>query len=131
MKQQEIIKQVELLIEHYSLANTCRRHDQVFPRYYLMNFLRENTNMNLYAISCLFKKRDHSLVIHAINQHKNYRNDPTYKFHTENVHLRLNNIKPEVTKAEESNIISEVMRCTNYYEMKKLQNKLVNMQPKH
>ena len=129
MKQDDIIKKVELLIEHYSLANTSRRHDQVYPRYYLMNFLRDNTKLNLYDISCLFKKYDHSIVIHGIKQHKNYRNDDVYRFHTENVHLRLNNIKPEVSEVEESNIISEVMRCTNYYEMKKLQNKLVNMQP--
>jgi len=46
---------------------SCRRHDQLYPRYYLINFLSKKTKLSLTAIGKIFEK-DHTTVIHAINQ---------------------------------------------------------------
>jgi len=124
----QTIDKVNELIEYYDLTTRQQTRDIVYKRYFLYNYLRDNTGLTLHTIADMFKRKGnqrHANILNGIGQHKNFQNDDCYKYHTR--HLR-EALKEEVviTKAEERTVIEEVLLCKNYWEMVKLQNKYRN-----
>lgn len=66
MKRQFIIS----LIAKYDLANTRRKEEEVYKRYYIY-YMLSRIGMGSSAIAREFKK-DHASVIHGIKQHKKW-----------------------------------------------------------
>ena len=124
------IDKVKELIHKYKLDTKSKEQEKFMPRYYLMNFLRENTGLSLRGIGVLFNKEEkfaHCATIHAVRQHKALTacNDKVYKLYTENVRSAMSDtILRSKTEKHESSIVKEVLLCANYYEMVKLQNKI-------
>lgn len=129
----EIIDRVDEIIEHYSLKTNTKKQEFVYRRFYLMNFLRINTFLSLSEIAEKFGKMtrygigDHSTVIHGIRKHKLLTNDKVYKFHTEAVHNKLLGITPVFSELDKQKLINSVLNCDNFWQMKKLQLQLLEI----
>ena len=131
MTQEDILNKVNSLIVVYDLKKRSRKIDYTYPRFYLMNYLRQNTNLSLAKIALLFDIKtkkglgDHSVIIYGVKIHHLLRKDKNYQLATEVLKSELEEVTPSLTILDEKKIIEEVLACTSYWQMRKLQNKLV------
>lgn len=62
-------QQVQTYIDVSGIDLKSRKREQIYRRYYLINFLKEKTDLSLNAIGDIFKK-DHSSIVHSIRAAK-------------------------------------------------------------
>jgi chromosomal replication initiation ATPase DnaA len=86
-----IISAVREIIEIERINTKNRSHHKVHKRFFLMWYLRENTEMSLDAIGGLFNK-DHATVLHGIKKHYEFTeyNDSVYLINHEGIKQFLN-----------------------------------------
>ena len=99
MKESVIIDMVGRSIEDYGLNRRSNKLEFVYPRYYLMDFLKRNTKLTLCDIGVMFNRLkpdgtgDHSIVLHGIKIHRKYIKDSYYALHTYNVRSLFSHIE--------------------------------------
>jgi len=124
MKQEEILDAVGEFIHENNLTIKSRKYKYVYPRYWLCNFLKENTVLTLSEISNMFGKDDHSLVFHSIKKHKVLYKDRVYGLHTDKVRLRFIGVSLDLPEKVEYGFKERVLRCKTYWQMRKLQDEI-------
>ena len=82
-----IVEAVTDIIKHEKLNTGLRAHYASHQRFYLMAYLRVNTNLTLKDIGNLFAGRSHATVLNAIEKHENFEsyNDSIYRLNTQGV----------------------------------------------
>ena len=70
-RERDIKGLVQEIIEVENMTYRNRTQNKVYQRYYLFNYLRENTTLSLTAIGKMFMK-DHATVINGINRHTDF-----------------------------------------------------------
>ena len=92
-----ILPAVEQIIESEKLVIPNRTRHIAHQRFFIMWFLRRNTEMTLSQIGNLFKK-DHATVIHGINYHDESIeiNDEVYSKNVESVKGYLEKVLEDI-----------------------------------
>ena len=92
-----ILPAVKQIIESEQLVKPNRTRHIAHQRYFIMWFLRRNTEMTLSQIGNLFKK-DHSTVIHGIHYHDESIeiNDEVYSMNVESVKGYLEKVLEDI-----------------------------------
>lgn len=73
--------QVQTYIDLSGIDLKSRRRDILYRRYYLINFLKEKTDLSLSSIAYIFKK-DHATIIHAVKAVKDLEIYEDFKAYT-------------------------------------------------
>lgn len=90
LRTMNVVSIVEEIIEVEDMTFKNRTSCKAHQRYYLMNFLRQNTTLSLTTIGKLFD-RDHATVMNGIKRHDEFMqyNDKFYKQNVESIKLYL------------------------------------------
>ena len=109
------MKNIKRLISDMNI--TSRKHEDVFPRFYLINHIQKEFKISYTAIGKMFGK-DHATIINALNKHRNFMEtkDKEYKHLTTKMRRLL---------AEDLNILEkDIVNCTSLTELEIIQNKV-------
>ena len=92
-------------------------------RFYVCNWLRENTSLNLQRIADMVGYSKHDRVIHAIRKHKDYSsyNDKVYRDNTKHISSFLNGVDIE---KDVFNLKDAILNVNSMIELHQLQNKI-------
>lgn len=71
LKNKNIIGIVEEIIEVEQMTFKNRTQDKAHQRYFLMNYLRENTTLSLTSIGKMFD-RNHATIMNCLKRHNDY-----------------------------------------------------------
>ena len=137
MIEEEIINKAGEIINQYNLQTRSRKPEFVFPRYFLMDFLKKNTHLSLADIGLMFGKLtkdgfgDHSIVLYGLKTHKMLTKQKygDYILHTKGLADMLNGIELDLPPEIEQTLRQKVLDCDNYLDMVKLQKSLLSLQP--
>ena len=110
------IEKIEEIISTLELKS--RQRIYLYPRIYLMHYIRHNYGLSYASIGILFGGFDHATVLHACNTHKNLTStrDNEYKTYTRNIVKRLS--------SEVETLESSIINCTTLKELKIIQDKV-------
>ena len=73
-KQEELIEKVKEYIKANKLDESLRTNERAYKRYYLYDYLREETTLSLESIGKLFNKH-YVTVLHGINKYQDIKDD--------------------------------------------------------
>ena len=120
-----MLEAIENIIKQMN-CNSRRRED-IYPRFYLMNWISNNLRMSYESIGKMFGK-DHATVINAINSHSNMTalRDVTYKFHIKGISTQLENLEFSKSMVDNNSktLESDLLTCDTIDELKDILNKV-------
>jgi hypothetical protein len=85
MNKTQINKMISMIANHFGmqtrdLIGRSRKRQVLYPRYHLIQILKTKTVLSLSEIGKYVGGRDHSTIIHAIEEHESLRNQDTAFF---------------------------------------------------
>ena len=116
----DFIQNVVEVVNKYDLKRKCRKHEVLYPRYYIYSLLR-NANYSLSAIGRIFDK-DHASVLHGIRMHQNFSelNDKLYIELTERVREEI------VVQPQSVDLKQEILKCNTIKQLNVIKYQILN-----
>ena len=114
------IEEIKKYIETNHIDSITNKWFICHQKFFLCDWLRNHTGLNLQQIADMVGYKAHDRVIHAIRKHNDYSsyNDKVYKENTRNLRTFLNG------DAIEMNLKDEILKIESLIELHQLQNKL-------
>lgn len=112
------IDKVIQVIEKYDLKNPCRKHQYIYPRYFVYFYLRK-LKFPLHRIGRILEK-DHATVIHGVKMHKMYtkNKDQVYLSYIADIKNELGDIKGI------PNLRKDVLKCDTMEKLSKIKKRI-------
>jgi len=119
------LDKVKEIIEAEQLGSKTRIHSFAHKRYYIMNYLRTETNLSQTKIGEMLGGRDHSTVFHGVQKHNQFMEwkDKVYLRDIENIR---NYLEEPHTKME-TTLEEDVLKANTLIELHMIQ---VNLRAK-
>jgi len=113
------LDKVKEIIEAEQLGSKTRIHSFAHKRYYIMNYLRTETNLSQTKIGEMLGGRDHSTVFHGVQKHNQFMEwkDKVYLRDIENIR---NYLEEPHTKME-TTLEEDVLKATTLMELHMIQ----------
>lgn len=118
----EVIEKVRFFIERDELTTNSRKQEIVYKRAYLMHVLRCQ-KMPFKTIGSYFNK-DHATVMYQCSMVKRYLHEIQDETYINLIREYLESFEAEKYKLEKHELISEILKCTNTYELKLIKERI-------
>ena len=123
---------LQYLIDFNDLSKVTRKREILYPRYYLMSWIRSyyKNRMSLEKIGVMFGGKNHATVIHGIDMHnqmiKGEFKNKVYIEYCEYIKYQLDNIHSLVIKDIELPMDQDILNCITLDDLYRVQIKIRN-----